>query len=422
MIFKTPINRSVFSWCVYDWANSPFPAIVLTFVIPAYFTNVVAVNAETATSQWAFMIGTSSLIIAFVSPVIGSIADNGHRLKSWLVLPTIILALMTAMLWFVQPLQSDGILLLLLTGVALIAFEISMVFYNALLPNLVSSNYVGRVSGLGWGLGYIGGLICLLIFLVGFIQAETPPFGLNKWALEHVRASGPLVALWLIFFSLPMFFWTQEKSRNTSPVRSAGEFGFSRLFSSFRVLLENKTLSRFLLARMIFTDGINTLFAFGGIYAAGTFGMGMKDVLLFGLLLNATAGFGAFLFGWLDDRIGPKAIILVGLSSITLVGLPILLIESVVWFWILGAILGIFFGPVQSASRSLMVRLVPTGEEAGMFGLYALSGKITSFVGPWLVGLLVLTYDSQRIALSIVIPFLIIGGLILLTIKVPSND
>ena len=145
-------------------------------------------------------------------------------------------------------------------------------------------------------------------------------------------------------------------------------------------------------------------------------------MLLFGLLLNATAGFGAFLFGWLDDRIGPKAIILVGLSSITLVGLPILLIESAVWFWILGAILGIFFGPVQSASRSLMVRLVPTGEEAGMFGLYALSGKITSFVGPWLVGLLVLTYDSQRIALSIVIPFLIIGGLILLTIKVPSND
>ena len=422
MIFRDPINRSVFSWCIYDWANSPFPTVVLTFIIPAYFTNVVAVNAETATSQWAFMIGVASLIIAFVSPIVGTIADKGHRLKNWLFLATTILAFMTAMLWFVRPIHSDGILLLLLTGVALIAFEIAMVFYNALLPNLVSSNYLGRVSGLGWGLGYIGGLICLLILLVGFIQIETPPFGLDKRTLEHIRASGPIVALWLIFFSLPIFFWTQERSRSTKPTQVTSEFGFSRLFSSFRMLLGNKRLSRFLLARMIFTDGINTLFAFGGIYAAGTFGMGIKDVLLFGLLLNATAGFGAFLFGWLDDRIGPKATILIGLSFITLIGLPILLIESLLWFWVLGATLGIFFGPVQSASRSLMVRLVPPGEEAGMFGLYALSGKITSFVGPWLVGLLVLTYDSQRLALSIVIPFLIIGGLILLTVKNPSQE
>ena len=262
----------------------------------------------------------------------------------------------------------------------------------------------------------------MLILLVGFIQIETPPFGLDKRTLEHIRASGPIVALWLIIFSLPIFFWTQERSRSTKPTQVTSEFGFSRLFSSFRMLLGNKRLSRFLLARMIFTDGINTLFAFGGIYAAGTFGMGIKDVLLFGLLLNATAGFGAFLFGWLDDRIGPKATILIGLSFITLIGLPILLIESLLWFWVLGATLGIFFGPVQSASRSLMVRLVPPGEEAGMFGLYALSGKITSFLGPWLVGLFVLTYDSQRLALSIVIPFLIIGGLILLTVKNPSQE
>ena len=147
MIFRDPINRSVFSWCIYDWANSPFPTVVLTFIIPAYFTNVVAVNAETATSQWAFMIGVASLIIAFVSPIVGTIADKGHRLKNWLFLATTILAFMTAMLWFVRPIHSDGILLLLLTGVALIAFEIAMVFYNALLPNLVSSNYLGRVSG-----------------------------------------------------------------------------------------------------------------------------------------------------------------------------------------------------------------------------------------------------------------------------------
>ena len=169
---------------------------------------------------------------------------------------------------------------------------------------------------------------------------------------------------------------------------------------------------------MLYIDGINMLFIFGGIYAAGTFGMDLAQVAMFGLLLNATAGVGAFAFGWIDDVIGAKPTVLIALVGIVAVGIPILMVESTLWFWILGAVLGIFFGPAQAASRSLMARLAPTGMETEMFGLYALSGKATAFIGPWLVGMVTLATGSQRWGLATVLPFVIAGGVLLLTVPI----
>jgi len=414
-------RRSVFSWCLYDWANSPFPAIVLTFVMPAYFIQAVAVDAATATSQWAFMTGAAALVIAFASPILGSIADQGRRRKPWLAAFTTVLAVGSALLWFVRPDNADTFLLLLLVGVSVVAFEIGMVFYNALLPTLVPASHVGRVSGWAWGLGYFGGLGGLVLVLFVFVQRETPPFGLDKDAAEHVRIAGPLVALWLCLFCLPLFLWTPDPPGRGLPAKAAVREGLIVLARTLRALPQHGQLARFLLARMIFTDGINTLFAFGGIYAAGTFGMSVTEVIMFGLLLNATAGTGAFAFGWIDDWIGAKPTILIGLAALIAIGVPLLLVETTLWFWILGAALGIFFGPVQSASRSMMVRMTPAGMESEMFGLFALSGKATAFVGPWLVGLIALVYDSQRLALATVLPFLAIGGLLMLTLREPAK-
>jgi len=414
-------RRSVFSWCLYDWANSPFPAIVLTFVFPAYFIKAVAVDAATATSQWAFMTGGAALVIAFASPALGSIADQGHRRKPWLAAFTTVLATGSALLWFVRPDSADAFLLLLLVGASVVAFEIGMVFYNALLPTLVPASHVGRVSGWAWGLGYFGGLGGLVLVLFVFVQAETPPFGLNKDAAEHVRIAGPLVALWLALFCLPLFLWTPDPPGRGLPAKAAVREGLVTLIRTLRALPDHGQMARFLLARMIFTDGINTLFAFGGIYAAGTFGMSVTEVIMFGLLLNATAGTGAFAFGWIDDWIGAKPTILIGLAAITAIGVPLLLVQTTLWFWILGAALGVFFGPVQSASRSMMARMTPAGMESEMFGLFALSGKATAFIGPWLVGLIALVYDSQRLALASVLPFLVIGGLLMLTLREPAK-
>jgi UMF1 family MFS transporter len=414
-------RRAIFSWCLYDWANSPFPAIVLTFVFPAYFIQAVASDAAAATSQWAFMIGAAALVIALASPVLGSIADQSHRRKPWLVAFTAVLAVGSALLWFVRPDNADAVLLLWLVGVSVVAFEIGMVFYNALLPKLVPASHMGRVSGWAWGLGYFGGLGGLVLVLFVFVQVESPPFGLDKDAAEHVRIAGPVVALWLGLFCLPLFLWTPDSSGRGLPAGAAVREGFITLVRTLRALPQHGQLARFLLARMIFTDGINTLFAFGGIYAAGTFGMSVAEVIMFGLVLNATAGTGAFAFGWIDDWIGAKPTILIGLAALVIIGVPLLLVESKLWFWILGSALGIFFGPVQSASRSMMARMAPAGMETEMFGLFALSGKATAFVGPWLVGLIAFVYDSQRLALATVLPFLVIGGLLMLTVREPAR-
>lgn len=416
-----PMDRkSVGAWCFYDWANSPFPAIVLTFVIPAYFTQAVMSDPATATTWWAIMTGTAALAIAVLSPILGAIADQGRRRKPWLAMFTIVMVLASALLWFVQPGADQAILLLVLVGVGVVAFELSMVFYNALLPTLVPRNWLGRISGWAWGLGYIGGVGGLLLVLFGFVMANPPPFGLDDsdGALEHIRISGPIVAFWLLLFCIPLFVWTRDPRGRGLAARAAVRSGLAELRTTLARLRQHPQLWRYLLARMIFTDGLNTLFAFGGVFAAGTFGMPVAEVIMFGLILNVTAGAGAFVFGWIDDLIGAKRTILLGLCGLVIVGVPLLLVESKLAFVILGATLGIFFGPVQAASRSLMARITPAGTEGEMFGLYALSGKATAFVGPWLVALITALTGSQRWGMASVLPFLVIGGVLLwLTVR-----
>ena len=189
--------------------------------------------------------------------------------------------------------------------------------------------------------------------------------------------------------------------------------GLVELWSTLRNLRQYPQLWRYLLARMLFTDGLNTLFAFGGVFAAGTFGMPVAEVIIFGLILNITAGAGAFAFGWVDDRIGAKRTILIGIAGITALGIPLLLVESKIAFIVLGSGLGVFFGPVQAASRSLMARIIPPGTESEMFGLYALSGKATAFMGPWAVAVVTTATGSQRWGMATVLPFLILGGFLL---------
>lgn len=410
-------RRGILGWCLYDWANSPFPAVVMTFVVPAYFAEAVAADAASASARWGLMTSLAAVTIAVLSPVLGAIADQGTRRRPWLAACTALVAAASTGLWFVRPDPADATLLLWLVGGGIVAFELGMVFYNAMLPGLVPERMLGRVSGWAWGLGYFGGLAGLVIVLFGFVQVETPPFGLDRAAAEHVRIGGPFVALWLIVFCLPTFLWTPDRGGKGLAAGAAIRAGLRTFTSTLRALPRHGVLLRYLVARMVYTDGINTLFAFGGLYAAGTFGMPVEQVIVFGLLLNVTAGLGAIAFAWIDDLIGALPTILIGLVAITAIGVPLLLVEATLWFWVLGASLGVFFGPVQAASRSLMARLAPVGLETEMFGLYALSGKVTAFAGPFLVGVVTAATGSQRWGLATVLPFLVIGGLLLLTVR-----
>jgi UMF1 family MFS transporter len=414
--------RARAAWCLYDWANSSFPAVILTFVFAAYFTRAVAADPITGTAQWGTAVTLSALAIAIASPVFGAIADRRGNRKPWLGAFTILCCVATAALWFVAPDPAYVVGGLVALAIANFAFELGIVFYNAMLPEIVPESRIGRLSGWGWGLGYGGGLVCLVIVLVVFVQAETPPFGLDKATAEHVRMAGPVAAVWFAVFAWPLFIFVPDRPRGTETVGHAVREGLRELKGVVGRLRARPDVFRFLIGRMIYTDGLNTLFAFGGIYAAGTYGMEVDEVILFGIGLNLTAGLGAAGFAWVDDWIGAKRTIMIALSGLLVFSTAILLGDSKLWLWVFGLGLGIFFGPAQAASRSMMARMAPPELRTEMFGLYALSGKATAFVGPALLGWVTVLAASQRVGMATVLLFFIAGAIILAPLREPTRS
>jgi len=408
---------ALWAWCLYDWANSAFPAVIVTFVFAAYFTKAVAVDELTGTSQWAYAMSLSALAVAVAGPILGAIADSAGRRKPWVLAFTILCVAATAMLWFARPQTSDVVWALVFAAIANFAFETGIVFYNAMLPALAPREMIGRWSGWGWGLGYAGGLVCLALALVVLVQPETAPFGLDKDTAEHVRATALLVAGWFAVFAVPFFLLTPDRPGAGLSIAEAVRRGIRTLIGTFGQIRRYRQIALFLLARMIYTDGLNTLFSVGGIYAAVTFGMDFTELLLFGIAMNVTAGIGAFAFGWVDDWIGAKRTILISVSALTVLGAVLLVVETKTLFWVFALPLGLFFGPAQSASRSLMARMVPVDLSTEMFGLYALSGKATAFVGPAVFGWVTAIAASQRAGLATVLAFFVVGMALLLFVR-----
>jgi UMF1 family MFS transporter len=410
-------RRALIAWCLYDWANSAFPAVIATFVFAAYFTKAVAVDEVTGTSQWAYAMSLSALAVAVAGPIFGAVADHTGRRKPWVLAFTILCVGATALLWFARPEAGDVIWALAFAAVANFAFETGTVFYNAMLPVLAPRPMIGRWSGWGWGLGYAGGLVCLVLALVVLVQPETAPFGLDKGADEQVRATTLLVAGWFAVFAVPFFLFTPDAPATGVALGEAVRRGMATLLTTFARIRAYRQIALFLLARMIYTDGLNTLFSLGGIYAAVTFGMDFTEILLFGIAMNVTAGIGAFAFGWIDDRIGAKRTLLIAISALTVLGALLLVVETKTLFWVFALPLGLFFGPAQSASRSLMARMAPPDLTTEMFGLYALSGKATAFVGPAVFGWVTAISGSQRAGLATVLVFFVIGMALLLPVR-----
>ena len=414
-------RRARAAWCFYDWANSAFPTVIVTFVFAAYFAKAVAPNPIEGTTMWGYALSASGIAIALVSPVVGAIADMRGCRKPWLAGFTAICIVASALLWFTLPEPGSIVWGLTLFAIGNLAFEAGTVFYNAMLPGLARPAEIGRLSGWGWGLGYAGGLCCLTLALVVFIQPETPPFGLDKEAAEHIRIVGPLVAVCFLVFSLPLYIWTPDAPATGKPIGAAVRDGLIMLGRTLRTIHRTGPVFRFLVARLLYIDGLNTLFAFGGIYAAGTFGMALDEIILFGIALNVTAGLGAASFAWIDDWIGPKRTVLIALFAIVLFGIPLLLIESKAMFWALGLCIGIFMGPAQAASRSLMARLAPPDQMTEMFGLFAFSGKVTAFLGPAVLATVTAAFASQRAGMATVLVFISVGAAILMTVKSGSR-
>lgn len=413
-------RRAVAAWCLYDWANSAFPTVIGTFVFATYFVQAVAENETAGTSQWGAAMAVAGVLIALLSPPLGAIADGAGGRKPWLAGFTVMAVASSAGLWWARPDPSSVPFALAVVVLATVGFELGTVFYNAMLVDVAPRRMMGRVSGWGWGVGYAGGLACLVLSLVLLIRPDPPLFPLVRSEAEHVRATALLVALWYGVFCWPLFLLVPDAKRR-APIGAAVRSGLAAMARLLPELRRRPAIARFLVARLLYTDGLNTLFNFGAIYAAGTFGMATDEIILLGIAMNVTAGAGAALFAFVDDAIGPKRTVLASLASLAAIGAVLLLVEGRTWFWALALPLGVFFGPAQAASRTLMARLAPPAQSSEYFGLFALSGRITAFAGPAALAWATAAFESQRAGMATILVFLLGGGAILATVREPPG-
>ena len=400
-------RRAIWSWALYDFGNSAFTTLVITFVYATYFTQAIVPDPITGTVLWSRAVTVTALITAICSPLLGALADRGGYRKAFVLLSTLVCVLATAGLYQVLPGQVMAALVLVV--IANLGYEIATVFYNAFLPDISPPGRIGRISGYGWALGYVGGLLALLLALVALVQPATPWFGFSTEAGENIRATNLLTAAWFAVFALPFLLWVPEdRSAVSGRGRVIGD-AVRQLRGTFSEIRRHRQIVRLLVARFFYNNGLVTVIAFGGIYAAESFGFTLEEVLVFGIALNVAAGAGALAMGYLDDRIGGKRTIIISLVGLTVATVLAIVATDKLLLWVTGVIIGIFLGPNQAASRSLMGRFVPKEKENEFFGFFAFSGKLTAFVGPFLLGVLTQWTGSQRWGISVVLVLFAVG-------------
>jgi MFS transporter, UMF1 family len=447
-----PPQKAVVAWLFFDWAAQPFFTLVTTFVFAPFFVSAIAANPTEGQSLWGYATGFAGLCIAIFSPILGSIADQAGQRKPWIATFGCLLILGAMLLWFVVPGQPYAVPIAL-TGfmLALIGAEFATLFNNAMMPTMVPPQDIGKLSGTGWAIGYLGGLGSLVITLGFFAASPTtgktllgfsPLFGLDASSREGDRISGPFTALWFVLFVTPMFFLVPDQTKRMA-LSEAVNSGVSQLMLSLKSLRERQSLAQFLLANMINADALVALFAFGGIYAAGTFGWSSIEIGIFGILLTITGAIGAWIGGKLDDQLGSKTVIIGALLILIIACIGILGTTKTTLFYFLpsqaagsndglfstlaergyiglGLLIGIAAGPVQAASRSMLIKLAPPENIGQYFGLFALTGKVTSFIGPVLVALATQLFDSQRAGLAVLLIMFSAGLAIMLRVKSPT--
>ncbi|BAT58135.1 vacuole effluxer Atg22 like protein [Variibacter gotjawalensis] len=444
-------RRALFGWALFDWAAQPYFTLITTFIYAPYFANAVAANPVQGQAIWGYATAFAGLLIALGSPFLGGVADASGRRKPWILAFGCLLVVGSSCLWFGRPAAPETVPIVLLAFIiATIGTEFATVFNNAMMPTLVKPEQLGKLSGIGWATGYVGGVLSLfvmLLFMVGDPQTGktliglNPIFGLDPAAREGDRAAGPLTAIWFVIFIIPMFLFTPDTPARM-PVSDAMRQGVSRLREALNHLKEHPNTATFLIANMIYADGLVALFAFGGIFASSTFDWGTTELGIFGILTAISGTFGALIGGFLDNRLGSKGVVMISLGLLLCSVIAILCIGRDYIFWmtvapatpgdglfasapekmyvLIGIMIGFAAGPMQAASRTLLARLSPPQRMAQFFGLFALSGRVTSFLGPLLVGIVTAATASQRGGMMVLILFFTVGLVLLSRVKAPQ--
>ncbi len=405
-------RRAVLSWVLYDWAYGAFTTIVSTFVIATYVTQAVAADPRAGTAGWAGAQAAAGLLIAALAVPLGAVADRGGRRRAMLGGATAVMVAATLGLWFVRPHAGDLALALALVAIATVAFEIATVFYNAMLPGLARPGRIGRLSMLAWGAGYAGGLCALGLCLLLLSRPALLPAGVAHSPAGPVRACALLAGVWIAAFGWPVAVFVPEPPARL-PWGEAIRAGFAQVAQSWGEAARKPGLRRFLLARVLYTDGLITLFAFGGIYAADRFGLDARGVLGFGIRMLVAAGLGTLAGAFVEDRVGAKAAALASVLAVAGFGAAVLLAPDRGSFMALAMALGLFVGPAQAASRSLMAQLAPPDRRGAWFGLFALSGRVTGFLGPLVITAMTGAGLGLRAGMAVIVLFLLAGAALL---------
>ena len=462
-----PVERAPFraraSWMLFDWAAQPYYTLVQTFLFAPYFANAVVENAacgsliaegseKAACGQtlWGYAAAVAGLLIAITSPFLGAMADGRGARKPWIAGLALVFLAGLCTLWTATPGAGFSTIVIVLAGfiAATLAAELMGVFSNSIMTGLVPKDELGRLSGTGWAVGYFGGLASLAL-VAGFLvplpgEAKTllgfdPLLQINASERQGDRITGPFAAAWFMLFIIPFFLFVPDR-RKAAVSHAAQKSAGAELMDTLRSLPSMPSLLIFLIARMLYTDGLTAIFTFGGIYGASVFGWGPLELGIFGIVLTLVGAFGALIGGRLDDKLGSKTVIITALLILLIGAIGILSVDKThilfttdvaekaagskpfsslgeQTFLAFAIIVGLVAAPVQAASRSLLARLAPADKITQFFGLFAFSGKVTAFLAPFLVALVTQQTGSQRIGMAAVLAFLVIGGLMMLFVR-----
>lgn len=416
-------KRQRWSWYLYDFGNSAYAAVVLLAVYSAYFKSEVVGGAQ-GSFLWGLSVGIAMLVVALLSPILGSLADYAGTKKRFLFFYTAMACVFTACLFFVtKGAIVAGMALFIL---AEIGYRSAQVFYNSLLPEIASEDEIGSVSGNGWAIGSAGGVVCLVIVL----------------ALIQLIGGGLTIRLALVFtaayfavFSIPIFLWLRERPA-VGPLptgRSLLALPFKRMAETVRAIRRYREFGKFMLAFLVYNDGILMTLSFAAIMGTVLFGMEQKELIVFMILVQITSVPGAFVMGWVTDRLGARTSLLISLAGMFGAVMWLYFNQTVLGFYLIGAVAGFALTGVQSVSRAMVGLLAPEGRSAEFYGFFAVAGRTSSFIGPTVFGIiaarmaivfqnrglldLAAEQAGQRAAILSIAAFLLVGGLLLLLVN-----
>lgn len=397
------INKTIFSWCLFDFANSSYSAVIASVIFPVFYTSTIVGNESGAGDLWwGAAISLSMAFVAISSPFLGGIADYAGIKKRMLLFYTLLCTSSVASLYFLDKgMAFEGFVLIILANIGM---EGGIIFYNSFLPIVAEPTHHGRVSAWGFSIGYAGSIISLLLAMLL----------INKGLLN---ITWPMVALFFGIFSLPAFiFLPRDRMLGTGLLSSAVK-GFRQTYKSLKRISANKEQRKFLIAYFLYEDGVNTVIVFSSIFAATTLGFQSTELIIMYLIVQATALIGALSMARPIDYWGPKKVVTLSLMLWVLVTISAFFIYDKLYFFATASLAGLGLGTVQAATRAFYTQFIPSGQESEYFGVYSLVGKSSAIIGPLTFGYLSTVFGSQRPAILSIALFFLIGIIIIRTVK-----